>query len=72
MLDSGPTQLQSVLDRMHAGDAAAHDEWIGRSYEGLRRLTAKMLRAYPVGGWVKSWQTSIFEVCEQRSPPHER
>jgi RNA polymerase sigma-70 factor (ECF subfamily) len=48
MSEGSSTQLQAMIARLQAGDAAARDELIGRAYDRLRRLTAKMLRAYPV------------------------
>ena len=41
------TQLQGLLDRMAAGDAAARQELIGRAYERLRRLAHRMLGEFP-------------------------
>ncbi len=39
---------QSLLQRLQAGEAAARDELISRSYERLRRLAARMLRDFPI------------------------
>ena len=44
MAEPTPTQIQSGIDRMNAGDAAARGELIGHSAERLRRLTRKMLQ----------------------------
>jgi RNA polymerase sigma-70 factor (ECF subfamily) len=40
-------RLQSLLDRMHAGDAKAVDELIRGFQVRLEQLSRKMLRAYP-------------------------
>lgn len=50
--DDRTTALQSVIDRMRAGDAKASDELISHSCERLRRLTRKMLRQNPA---VRRW-----------------
>jgi RNA polymerase sigma-70 factor (ECF subfamily) len=38
------TQLQGLLDRLGAGDAAARDELIGRAFDRLRHLARRMFR----------------------------
>src|SRR5262249_15237218 len=47
MAADSSSQLQGLLDRMRAGDAAARDELIGRAYVRLGRLAHKMLGGFP-------------------------
>jgi RNA polymerase sigma-70 factor (ECF subfamily) len=47
MADDSTTQLQGVIDRMRAGDPAARDELINRSYQRLHRLAHRMLQGFP-------------------------
>ena len=53
MAEPTPTQIQSWIDRMNAGDAAARDELIGHACGRLRRLTRKMLQDFRR---VKHWE----------------
>src|SRR5262245_35144694 len=48
-MDGDTTErLQSLLDRMNAGDAAARRELIGRAYDRLRLLAGAILnRSFP-------------------------
>lgn len=47
-MDSSTTQhLQSLLDRLRSGDAAARDELINRACHRLQTLTSKMFRDFP-------------------------
>lgn len=39
---------QSLIRRLQAGEAAARDELISRSYQRLRRLAARILRDFPI------------------------
>jgi len=52
---NGPadTELQTLVDRLNAGDPMARNELISRSCDRLRRLTAKMLRDF---GGVHRWE----------------
>jgi RNA polymerase sigma factor (sigma-70 family) len=47
MADASTTTLQSLVERLQAGDPAARSELINRSCDRLRRLTRKMLRDFP-------------------------
>jgi RNA polymerase sigma-70 factor (ECF subfamily) len=47
MAADSTTQLQSLIDRMAAGDSAARHELITRAYQRLRRLSHKMLESFP-------------------------
>jgi RNA polymerase sigma-70 factor (ECF subfamily) len=50
---SHPAQLQTWLDRVQAGDAAARAELLGHACERLRRLTRKMLKGF---AGVQRWE----------------
>jgi RNA polymerase sigma-70 factor (ECF subfamily) len=47
------TRLQSCLDRLRAGDAAARDELLRRAAERLTHLTRKILKDHPS---VRRWE----------------
>ena len=48
-------QLDKLIDRLKAGDAAARDELLKSACERLRRLSRKMLNSYPgVARWEKT------------------
>ena len=46
-------QLQVLIERLNAGDAAARKELIGHACERLRRLTRKLLDDFP---WVRHFE----------------
>jgi RNA polymerase sigma-70 factor (ECF subfamily) len=52
-LSTDTLELQTYLDKMRAGDAAARDELLRRAGGRLERLTRKMLRDFP---GVKRWE----------------
>jgi RNA polymerase sigma-70 factor (ECF subfamily) len=64
MSGSTTTQLQNLLHRLSAGDTGARDELITKAYDRLRRLTAKMLRSFPV---VQN-QDSVGDVLHEVFP----
>ena len=41
------TLIQTLIDRLQAGDVAARDELLAATCERLQKLTRKMLRSYP-------------------------
>jgi len=47
MAADSTSQLQSIIERMAGGDAAARDELISRAYRRLHRLAHKMLENFP-------------------------
>lgn len=51
-----------MLERLRAGDCAARDELIARAYDRLRRLTARMLQAYPAVQGQESTGDVLHEV----------
>jgi RNA polymerase sigma-70 factor (ECF subfamily) len=53
MSDDSTTQLQAWIDRIKAGDPAAHAELLNHSCDRLRRLTRKMLRDF---SGVRRWE----------------
>jgi RNA polymerase sigma-70 factor (ECF subfamily) len=61
------TQIQSCIDRMRSGDAAARDELLARTSERLTRLTRKMLRDFPgVHRWEQTddvLQNAVMRLC---------
>jgi RNA polymerase sigma-70 factor (ECF subfamily) len=53
MAEASTTQLQGLIERLHAGDPSARNELIARACDRLRRLTHKMLQDFPR---VKRWE----------------
>ena len=52
MSEASTTNVQSLIDRMNAGDFSARNVLICHSAERLRRLTAKMFHDYSrLGRW---------------------
>jgi RNA polymerase sigma factor (sigma-70 family) len=47
MSEDSTTRLQSLIDRMNAGDAKARGELIAHACDRLRRLARKMLQDFP-------------------------
>ncbi|MCI0460577.1 MAG: ECF-type sigma factor, partial [Gemmataceae bacterium] len=46
MADASPSQLESWIDRMNAGDLPARDQFIHHTYERLQQLTDRMLHDF--------------------------
>ncbi|MCI0456951.1 MAG: sigma-70 family RNA polymerase sigma factor [Gemmataceae bacterium] len=46
MADASPSELESWIDRMNAGDLLARDQLIQHTYERLQQLTHRMLHDY--------------------------
>ncbi len=47
MAADSTTELQTLIDRLAAGDRRARDELISRAYDRLRRLAHRMLGGFP-------------------------
>ena len=58
-------QIQSLIDRLQAGDLSARDELIRSACDRLMHLTRKMLRSYPR---VKRWEETgdVFQNAAMR------
>jgi RNA polymerase sigma factor (sigma-70 family) len=71
-------QIQQLLERLRAGDAAVREELINRSCERLRRLTRKMLHGDRLHRWEETddvLQEGLLKLCkslEQVSPASPR
>jgi RNA polymerase sigma factor (sigma-70 family) len=65
MNEGQTTQLQTLIDRLKAGDASAKDELIDCAYKRLVRLTSKMLKSYRgVARW--EWTDDVFQNAALR------
>ena len=67
-MDNGQTtHLQSLIDRLKAGDHKAKDKLVDCANDRLRRLTRKMLKSYPgVARWEHPddvFQNAAIRLC---------
>ena len=67
MSESQTTHLQSLIDRLKAGDVAAKNELVSCACDRLLRLTRKMLKSYPgVARWEQTedvFQNASLRLC---------
>ena len=80
MNEGQTTRLQTLIDRLKAGDATAKDELVNCACDRLLRLTRKMLKSYPgVARWEQAedvFQSASIRLCralnetEPESPKH--